>query len=265
MTFQPVIPFSGFAGWTFLNRTIENQQETFNNSSSMQRELTYFSEKIGGIGSAEALVDDRRLLTVALGAFGLDEDINNKFFIQKVLQDGSISDDALGNRLADKRYLELSKAFGFGDFGIPRTILSDFATEITDQYKERQFEIAVGEVDSNLRIALSLERGLGDIVSADTTDDGRWFQVMGQPAVREVFETALGLPSSFGVLDLDQQLSEFRSQLEKRFGDGEISQFSDPENREELIRLLLVRSEINNSASNFSGSSVALTLLQGAL
>ena len=265
MTYQPVVPLSGFAGWAFLTRTREAQQEAFNNSGSVKRELDYFAENIGGIQSAEDLVSDRRLLSVALGAFGLDDDINNKYFIQKVLEDGSLESDALANRLSDKRYLEFTKAFGFGDFSVPRTVLSDFAEEISAKFQVKQFETAVGNVNADFRLALALDESLADIATASTTDDGRWFQIMGQPPVRQVFEVALGLPSSFGALDLDLQLAGFRDQLSRRMGDGEIAQFSDPDARQEMVRLFLAQSEVSNSTTVVSGASAALTLLQSAL
>ncbi len=102
-------------------------------SPVIQRDTDYFLENIGKIDTAEDLVNDRRLLSVALGAFGLDEDIDSKYFIRKVLEDGTLDPEALSNKLADKRYLDFSQAFGFGDYGIPpRTKVSDFATEIVD-------------------------------------------------------------------------------------------------------------------------------------
>jgi len=131
MTFQPIVPLSGFAGWSFLQRTLENQQSAFNASQTLQRDTEYFKENIGNITSAEDLVADRRLLGVALGAFNLGEDINNKFFVQKILADGTLDPDALSNKLADSRYQDFAKAFGFGDFDIPNTQLSTFPDEIS--------------------------------------------------------------------------------------------------------------------------------------
>ena len=263
MNFQPVIPVGGFAGWNFLNRTREAQQQAFEGTTEMTRGVSYFEENIGKITSAEELVADRRLLQVALGAFGLDDDINNKYFLRKVLEDGTLDPAALGNRLSDKRYFEFSKAFGFGDFATPRTALSDFPAEITDAYKQQQFEIAVGNQDQNMRLAMGLDRALDAIISKDTTEDGRWFLVMGQPPVRQVFEAALGLPASIGALDLDQQLTTFRDKASARFGDGDISQFADPEKREDLVRLFLLRADIQNNNTVNSGASAALSLLQG--
>ena len=50
---------------------------------------------------------------VALGAFGLQDDLPNRFFIQKVLEGGTLSTDSLANKLSDPRYAALAKAFGF--------------------------------------------------------------------------------------------------------------------------------------------------------
>ena len=84
MTFQPLIPLSGYTGWRFLERTLEKQQDAFDASPSVKRVTENFREKIGEINSAEDLVNDRDMLSVALGAFGLSEDINSKFFIQTI-------------------------------------------------------------------------------------------------------------------------------------------------------------------------------------
>ena len=132
VSYQPIVPFSGFQGWKFLNRTMAVQKEAFVKSPEIQRDVDYFKANIGKINTAEELVADRRLLSVTLGAFGLDADIKAKAFIRKILQDGTLADDALANRLSDKRYLEMSRIFGFGDFPTPSTKISDFGKKITD-------------------------------------------------------------------------------------------------------------------------------------
>lgn len=262
MNFQPVLPFSGIAGWNFLERTRENQQEAFNSSTVIQRDTDYFRDNIGGITTAKDLVADRRLLSVALGAFGLDDDINNKFFVQKILEDGTLTTDALANRLSDKRYHALSKAFGFGDFSVANTQLSDFPDKIITAFQNRQFEVSIGEQNENMRLAMGIERDLGDILDKDTTENGRWFNVLGNPPLRKVFQTALGLPASMATTDLDQQLKSFRERSDSIFGGSEVSQFSDADKKEKLVNLFLIRAELGANSSSSSPGSIALTLLQ---
>lgn len=262
MSFQPVIPLGGMAGWAFLQRTQEAQKAAFEKSPAVQRDTDYFRAQIGTIDTAEELVSDYRLLKVALGAFGLDDDIGNKAFIEKVLGEGTLNPDAFAHKLADKRYLEFSKAFGFGDFATPRSQISDFPDKIITAFNDRRFEIAVGAQREEMRFSLGLERELAAITGKDTSADGMWFSVMGNPPLRRVFETALGLPTGFAALDLDQQLVQFRDKAKAAFGDGEVAQFSDPEKREELNRLFLVKSEVNQLGAGLSPGAIVLTLLQ---
>lgn len=262
MTYTPVIPLSGLAGWSFLKRTMETQKAAYVASPEIKRDEAYFREKIGSIKTAEELVSDRRLLKVALGAFGLEGDINNKFFIRRVLDDGTLSTDALANRLADKQYLALSKAFGFGDNAIPSSQSKGFADKILSQYETRSFESAVGKQDDTMRLALNAERELSSLASrTSSSDDTLWFTVMGSAPLRQVFQTAFGLPSSFGSLDLDQQLSTYKARAEQAFGDESIKQFSEPDALNALIRRFLAQSEVQNTSSG-GGTSAALTILQ---
>ena len=263
MSFQPVIPLGGYAGWRFLERTLENQKTAFTESASVTRATDYFRERIGQVSNAEELVNNRQLLTVALGAFGLDEDIDNSFFIRKILEEGTIANDALANRLADTRYADFSKAFGFGDRVIPRTSLSQFPSEIIERYEVRQFERAVGQQDNNLRLALNVETAVGDIVDRTSSTNAQWFSIMGNPPLRQVFETAFGLPSSIGSIDLDRQLELFRDRSEALLGTDDVGELMQENLLEKLIRLFLVRSDAA-SIGFASGGATALTLLNSA-
>jgi hypothetical protein len=264
MSFTPIVPFSGYSGWAFLKRTMPAQQEAFQKSAELVRDEDYFRANIGSINSAEELVSDRRLLSVALGAYGLDDDIDNRFFIKKVLEEGSIDSTSLANKLSDKQYLAFSKAFGFGDYSVPRNKLSDFADKTLESYRTRQFETAVGDQDENLRLGLNAERELATLSARSISNDAKWYTVMGSEPLRSVFEGALGLPSSFSSLDIDVQLSTFKEKANKVFGSDEVSQFSDPDKIEGLVRKFLLRAEALASFSSTSPASIALSLLQNA-
>lgn len=265
MSYAPAIPLSGYAGWAFLKRTLPQQTATFNAAPQNKRDEEYFRAKIGSITTAEELVNDRRLLQVALGAFGLDNDINNKYFVQKVLQDGTLTTTALSTRLADKQYAKMSAAFGFGDFPVPNTKLSDFPDKIINAYRTRQFETAVGTQNNDLRLALNLERELPAIAGkASSSENAKWYSVMGNTALRTVFQTALGLPTSTATLDIDKQLEVFKSRAKTQFGSENISQFTDTAATDKLLRRFLLRSETNSYADSGS-SSAALTLMSQAV
>lgn len=262
MSFQPILPGTGLIGWKLLNRTMETQQSALSQSTEISRDTAYFEATISKVETAEQLVSDRRLLRVALGAYGLQDDLDNKYFIRKILEEGTRDSDALGNKLADDRYSQFSAAFGFDQFSGANTYSPAFAREVVDRFNRASFEQAVGNLDDSLRIALYADHTLPELAADDSaTEDSRWFTVMGVPALREIFQTALNLPSSFSQLDLDQQLDVFREKSEARFGVSEVADFADPELREKLVEQYLLQSQLKESTA-YSGMSVALTLLQ---
>lgn len=261
MSFQPIVAGTGLVAWSLLSRTLESQVESFSNSAVQQRDTDYFMEKIGGVTNVDQLVDDRRLLRVALGAFGLQDDLDNRFFIKEILSQGVDRPDALANKLADERYARFSKAFGFGSALGPNTGSDAFAKDIVDRFNRASFEVSVGEQDDSMRLSLNATRELERISGDSGTNDTKWLLVMGTPPLRQVFETALNLPSGFGKLDLDRQLETFKDKALQRFGSDKIDDFADAEQRDKLVQQFLLQSQLN-SGTQLSGGNIALQLLQ---
>lgn len=263
MTFQPVLPAGGLVGWRFLQRTYDAQNETFQKSPAFQRDTDYFRENIKSATTAEDLVSDRRLLRVALGAFGLQDDIDSKAFIQKILESPMDDSDALANRLADDRYAKFSQAFRFGEVGLPSTQITTFADEVVGKYLDQQFELAIGTQDDSMRVALYAERELATVSQEGGSAEAQWFTVMGTPPLRELMEKALGLPTAFGQLDIDKQGDVFREKSRVAFGTDDIGELSQGDTLQKVIQTYLVRSQLDAGEAYVKGS-IALTLLQSA-
>jgi Protein of unknown function (DUF1217) len=256
MSFSPVLIGTGYAGWSFLKRTLTSQQASFAKDAQVKRDEDYFRANIGKVKTADQLVGDRRLLKVALGAFGLDADIDSKAFIKKVLTDGTLTTDALANKMADKQYLAFSAAFGFGDFKTPRTALSTFPDEILTAYASRSFETAVGEQDGDMRLALNALRELPALAARKNSDDTKWYSIIGNTPMRTVVQAALGLPSSTANLDIDQQVAMFKSRAQSVLGSSAASQFTDTSKVETLIRRYLVKTQADQVAASTTGAAV---------
>ena len=262
MTFQPVLALGGFAGWGFLKRTMAAQQTVQQATSTNKRDEAYFREKIGKIDTADQLVADKRLLRITLTAFGLEGDVNSAAFIKKVLSDGTLKEGTLSSRLANKQYEKLSATFGFGDFAVPRNKLSDFPDKILAQVRTRQFETAVGAENNTYRLALNAEREIPAIAKQTLSENGKWFTILGNPPLREVIQTALGLPKSFASIDLDQQVKVLKTRAEAAFGSASVGQFSDPKKLDALIARFLLRADTQDLLAATSPAALALRLLQ---
>ena len=266
MTFQPFVPTGGLSGWRFLQRTIETQRVAHAQSPLQDRDIAYFKAKIGSVDTAAELVADYRLLAVALGAFGLQDDVGSKFLIRRVLEEGTIEPGALANKLSDKRYRDLSKAFGFGDFAVPSSKLSDFPEKIAARYAAQRFETDIGRSSETMRLALNAQRELPALAAGKGSNRTKWFTLMGTPPLRKVLETAFSLPTAFGTLPIDRQLDTFLERSRSTFGTDQLSEIGTGPKLSRLLDRFTALDGIGGLGSGGAGPTVtspALMLLRG--
>lgn len=257
MTMSIAIGATGLAGWRILQNNEARQLEVLAKDSVIQRSTAYFRENISSATSAADLVKDYKLLDVALSAFGLEEDIGSKAFIQKVLESDTSDSESLVNRLSDKRYLRLAAAFGYGNGATQPDSLGD---RISEAYLQREYERRVGESDENLRLALNGRREMQQLAGRDSSDNTLWYEVMGNPPLRKVFEGAFGFGSSYGKLPIDRQLEEFTKAADRFLGSSFFADLTTDEGIDRLMRNFLARSQLTTSPVQ-DRYSAALTLL----
>ena len=261
MTAPVLLGSGGIAGWNILKRTAAAQMKMVQQDPVVARTTAYVRDKIADAGTPDALVSDYRLLSAALGAFGLEGDIANKAFIRKILESDLSDDKSLVNRLSDKRYLRLAQAFRY-DRGDATVRSAGFGDKLSTQYVEREFERRVGDGDQDLRIALNARRELANLANRTSTNDTLWFEVLGNPPLRRMFEVGLGFdPKSFGQLPVDRQHAELKGKADKMFGSDSFAVFRDEASVEKLIKTFLVRAQMTQTSAAATGYSNALTLL----
>ncbi|MCF6274148.1 MAG: DUF1217 domain-containing protein [Robiginitomaculum sp.] len=263
MPFAPVIPLGGLGGWRFLERTQDTQQALFNRSPDIQREVDYFKENIGNITSSAELVGDRRLLAVALGAFGLSDEINKQAFVRTVIDGGTFDPRSFANRLGNSNYLEFAKTFSFGNEG-GFVVTTNRTNDIVGKFLTTQFEEAVGKVDNTMRLALNFKREMNDLAGQGLTRDTGWLRAMGSLPIRAVLESAFNLPTQFSQIGLDQQIDVLISKTKQLFGSDSVDIFSDPEILDDMVRRFHLREQINNGPDASTPGFAALSILQGS-
>lgn len=261
MTFQPLIPIGGLAGWEFLKRTRARQEDLHAASPVMKRTVETFKASLGSIQSVDDLIANRSALSVVLGAFGLQDDLDNRAFIRKVIADGTEDRNALSNRLADKRYLALATELAFLGPGGSGVAPKDIDERLATRYRASEFEIAVGKADETMRFALAFERKIPEIVGNFRSDTARWFEILGDPPTRRVIETALGLPKEFAALDIDDQVQRLQAAANQRFGAATVAELATPEMIAQITQRYLLLDQLRTTQLDMSGAAVALSLL----
>lgn len=258
MTFSAALPLTGLAGFRFLERTQEAQQAVHDNSADVKRNIEYFAENIASIKTADDLLADRRLATVALGAFGLGDELYKKAFVSRILTEGVERSDTLGSRLNNQAYIDMTEAFRFDRSGFPTTGSPDLRDEIISKYLSQSFEIAVGEQDTSLRLALDFKRRAPDNV------DRSWYAYLGDSPMRSVLETALNIPTEAAGIDVDKQVELFEKQAQKILGTRDVQDFTDPAILDKIISRFLIIDQAQNGPSASTRGATAVTLLANA-
>ncbi|AUH33396.1 DUF1217 domain-containing protein [Paracoccus tegillarcae] len=261
MSYQILTGTGGLAGWNMLQRTAAQQKQLLAADPLVARSTQYFRENIARTDQAADLVSDYRMLSVALGAHGLESDIGSKAFIRKILESPRSDDDALVNRLSDKRYLRLANSFGY-DLGNQIVATPEFADRMINKYIDLEFERRVGEGDQNLRLSLNAQRELRQMAGRDSSENTMWYEVMGNPPLRKVFEQAFGFSSAYGRLPIDRQLAEFTAKAEAVFGSSSFDVIATEAGIDKLVQTFLLRSQLSEGGGA-SSYSIALTLLRG--
>ncbi len=257
MNFIPVFPSSNLSGWRFLQNTQAQQKDNLARVSVIERQIVQFEKTMETITSISELMDNRDALSVALGSVGLEEDLDNKFFIKKILSEGTGAPDALANLLSDTRYRELSERFSFlGNTKAGNEVISTVISDFIDN----QFQISVGEQNSNFRLGLSVNSELSRISSSSGSNDSKWFNIFGSPPLRRVFEVAFGLPDSASGLPIDDQLSIFKDRANSILGTDKVDTINEEVNQNKLVDQFLLRSQISE-VEVLSSNSIALTLI----
>lgn len=261
MSFAVFTGGGGYAGWRVLTGTADQQKAIIAREPEIARATAHFRQGIGNIGQAEDLVRDYRMLSVALKAHGLEDDIGNRHFIRKILESDLSDPKSLANRLQDARYKDLAHSFGFADKDATHRANPEFAARISTAYLQAEFEARVGHSDNDMRIALYARRELAAIADSTASEATKWYQVVGSPPLGQFMQTTLGFGKTLGQMPVDSQVTALKTALKRQLGITDVAQLGEPARMERAIGLFLARAQIDGggAADRFS---TALTLLR---
>lgn len=260
MSYNVQVGTGGYTGWKILERTMERQRDVFSQNYAVRSYKDYFSNKFPEVATAEQLVADYKLLTVALRAFGLESDINNRFFIRKILESDPDDSTSLVNRLADKRYLKLNQALAFHDTPDERENKLE-PLSIIEKFETRSFEKNIGERYTEIELALNAQREIAEIADLNISENAKWYQILASKPLRRIFEGAFGLGSSFASLPIDRQLSDMKHRTERLTGSDSVSQFSSSVALDSVLKRFLLLGQLNISSAN-TRYTTALAILK---
>jgi Protein of unknown function (DUF1217) len=160
----------------------------------------YYEANIGSVQSIQDLVGNYRLLSYALNAYGLGDQINAKGLITKVLEGGVSNPKSLANTLPNSQWKAFAAAFNFVDSGATPPSSASAVQTTTSDYVEQQLESDQGDQDVGVQLALYFQR-----VAPTVTSE---YGILADPNLLQVAATIMGLPPSAAADLQPQTLSE---------------------------------------------------------
>ncbi|MFN7054791.1 DUF1217 domain-containing protein [Hyphomonas sp.] len=261
MSFQPVIPMSGLGGWKFLQATFDRQLEKYSASPQVRRERDEMTAKLSEPISLENFVKDKRLLKSALTAFGLAGEEWKGGFITKVLKEAADPESNFLQRLNNPRYTAFAEAFR--PVGGVIEVDTDALAKIAVRFEQNAFNIAVGEIDDTMRLALNYQSEINDLVGEGRSDNAILYRMLGDLPVANVLRTTLNLPQSITKLPIERQAEVLKAGLQKLLGVTSMSDIASPANVDKLLDRFHIMSSINSGPSANTPGVLALSLLSG--
>ncbi|MCB8820755.1 DUF1217 domain-containing protein [Microvirga rosea] len=214
-------------------------------------ETVYYREQIDRVTSLKDLLDNKRLLTYVLEAFGVTLPSTPADFMEQVMKSDVDDPDSFANKLEDRRFAQIAASFNFDTDG-------NLVVRPEDQSQSRRgvmntielhtrqtLEKQSGEENEGLRLALYFQRKASGITSV--------YSILADRALQQVVFKALGLPDEMAQAPVDHQAELLKSRLN-------LDDFKDTEKLERFLSRFSIRYDMENDTS----TSLATALFQNA-
>jgi hypothetical protein len=211
----------------------------------VQSTINQFTKAVNSATSMTQLLANPAFMNVLLTANGMADQIGYTALATQALTSNTADPNSLVNKLADTRWKTLAGNYNFTSSGLasfknPATIAS-----IANLYATSTWETSQDKVTPGLSNALAFKPIASTITSVD--------QILGNPTMRTVVTTTLGIPQQIAFQDINAQETAISSRID-------ITKFKDPKFVETFIQQYLIANAASASASSSSSTPDLTTL-----
>ncbi len=168
-----------------IENNLARYQKMVASEPAVKTATAYYAANIGNVKSISDLVGNYRLLSYALSAYGLGDQVNNKALVTQVLEGGYTSSKALANTLSNPNWKKFAQAFDFLGSGASSISTSTAVATTEAAYGEQTLESQQGQQDVGVQLALYFNRVAPTVTSA--------YGILGDKNLLEAFQTIFGV------------------------------------------------------------------------
>ena len=238
---------------------------------------THYGNTIASVGSVDELIDNDRLISYALTAFGIDPATASEATVRAVLTSDLSDPDSVANTIADGRYRKLAAAFNFDTDGTVKSDGAQSATQLDTTktgYLANYDDAAVAADKSASNLYRSHVETIGNVddfindrglFSYALTAFGLDPSTESKSKIRQILVSDLSNPASFANLQSDHRYRELAATF--NFGsNGEVLQLRKAQSDgDELATIRLYNTRIGSSQSEADAAKQESTYYNDAI
>lgn len=153
---------STYASLELINRDMRKSIDRIQSQAEIERETAYFKENISKVTTVDEFMDDYRLYSYAMKAYGLEDMTYAKAFMKKVLDSDLTDSDSFAMKLSDDKYRNFAAAFKFSS----ETLAAQTSSQEDDAIEGYE-EWRQAEADNADTEAAYFKEMIGSITSVD--------------------------------------------------------------------------------------------------
>lgn len=211
----------------------------------VSREIDYFKDNIDKVSSVDELFRNYRLVKFVLESVGLDNEIQYLGRAKKILSERVDDDNALMNRLTDKRWKSAAELLQLGEKGIDNLKSQATKDKLIDYFVKFKYEETLRQQNSAVPLARYF------IAKADSISNA--YEILGDAKLRHVVTTTLGLPLEIAYQEVETQAEAVTRRLD-------IKKLKDPDFVQKFAERFMIMSDMKAQEERGGGQSWLLNL-----
>lgn len=219
---------SGIAAFRLADQNGATGLQRYRERPDVQQEINRFKQSLKDVKTVDDFYKNDRVYRFVLESGNLGSDIPYRGKVQRILGQSHLDEESLMFKLTDTRFAKLAEKLQFAEKGVDRLKLGFVTDQIVDDFVKARFEQSLGQQNPGVPLARYFRENIGNVSSE--------YGVLGDPKLREVLLTTLGLPKQIAVQPVESQAEAIKSRVD-------LKSFKDPAFLERFVQKFLIAND----------------------
>lgn len=242
---------SALAIYSQIDTLLPKRIAKYSENKLVQKDIEFVREEMAKIESIDDFMGNYRLLEKVLTAYGLEEEIAKRGYIERILTSDMGDKKSLVNVVSDDRYREMASDLLFST-GFAAAKADSTLQKIEDKLIKVGVEKQLNDLAPGVRQAIRFKE------TAEKGSIKNTFDLIANPILKEVIFGARNYPDILKAANVDALAKTIEKTVD-------IDRFDDPKYVDKIIRQYLAVQDASGASAPGGPASPQASLLQGAV